>query len=374
MVDRRTIEVYERDAKQWVDARRPTHTGRVTAFARRAADSGGNGSPSADLGCGPGWYADALPQPVVALDAAMAMLRLAREHAPGARLVQADLEALPVRDRALGSAWANNSYVHVARAALPMALADLHRGLRVGSPVQLRLFGGDTEHGPFSGDDFPGRAFSAWDAEHLADVVHGAGFLDPTLETIAGPSGERSIVVEAVRSRTLADTVSPGMRLLLCGLNPSTYSADVGVGYARPGNRFWPAALAAGIASVDRDARHALRHHGVGITDLVKRPTVAASELAPDEYRTGMARLRRLCDWLRPGAVAFVGLAGWRAAADRRAVPGVQPARVGGVPAYVLPSTSGLNARTQLSELVGHLRSATALADGELASRPATGP
>ena len=37
------------------------------------------------------------------------------------------------------------------------------------------------------------------------------------------------------------------MRLLVCGLNPSVYSADAGVGYARPGNRFWPALRLAGL-------------------------------------------------------------------------------------------------------------------------------
>ena len=48
-------------------------------------------------------------------------------------------------------------------------------------------------------------------------------------------------------ARTLADTVGDGMRLLICGVNPSLFSADVGIGYGRPGNRFWSAALAAGI-------------------------------------------------------------------------------------------------------------------------------
>ena len=63
------------------------------------------------------------------------------------------------------------------------------------------------------------------------------------------------------------------MRLLVVGLNPSLYSADVGVGYRRPGNRFWPAALGAGLVTRDRDPSHALRVHGVGMTDLVKRAT-----------------------------------------------------------------------------------------------------
>ena len=61
--------------------------------------------------------------------------------------------------------------------------------------------------------------------------------------------------MQATRARSLPDTVGPGMRLLVCGLNPSVYSADAGIGFARPGNRFWPAAIAAGIVTVDRDPR-----------------------------------------------------------------------------------------------------------------------
>ena len=92
------------------------------------------------------------------------------------------------------------------------------------------------------------------------------------------------------------------------------------------------------------------------MTDLVKRATPRAAELTRDEYRVGLARLDRLCAWLRPAAVCFVGLAGWRAAVDRHAQPGWQRRGVGGCPAYVLPSTSGLNAVTPLARLVDHLR------------------
>ena len=62
--------------------------------------------------------------------------------------------------------------------------------------------------------------------------------------------------------------------------------------------------------------------------------------------------------------MCFVGLAGWRAAVDRKAVAGVQERLVGGRPVYVMPSTSGLNAATPLAVLVDHLRAAAALADG----------
>ena len=94
------------------------------------------------------------------------------------------------------------------------------------------------------------------------------------------------------------------------------------------------------------------------MTDIVKRATPRAAELSADEYRTGLQRLDRLCAWTCPRAVVMVGLAGWRAAADRSARPGRQPGRLGERPVYVMPSTSGLNARTSLDELAEHLRRA----------------
>ena len=96
----------------------------------------------------------------------------------------------------------------------------------------------------------------------------------------------------------------------------------------------------------------------MGMTDLVKRATPRADELTTDEYRTGLARVEQLCAWLRPEAVCFVGLAGWRAAADRTATPGWQESDLGGSPVYVMPSTSGLNAHSSLADLTDHLRHA----------------
>ena len=113
----------------------------------------------------------------------------------------------------------------------------------------------------------------------------------------------------------------------------------------------------------DRDPRHAFLHHGIGMTDLVKRASVAAKEITTAEYRAGAARVARIVEWLQPGAICFVGLAGYRVAVDRDAQPGVQPDAFGGVPAYVMPNTSGLNARFSLDDLAGHLRQAAWLAD-----------
>jgi TDG/mug DNA glycosylase family protein len=97
------------------------------------------------------------------------------------------------------------------------------------------------------------------------------------------------------------------------------------------------------------------------MTDFCKRPTRTAAEVTRDEYATGFDRVSRLVAWLRPGAICFVGLSGWRAVMDPRAVAGPQPHGVAGRPVYVMPSTSGLNARTSLTELAAHLAAAAEL-------------
>lgn len=352
-MDRPTVEIYEAQSDRYEAQRAPRHLREARRFGARVA-----AGPAVDLGCGPGWYTGALGPSAVALDAAGAMLRRTRELAPQALVVQGDLQALPFRRAALGGGWARNSYVHLPAADVPLALADLHRALRTDAPVELTFFGGDLEgRHVFPDDDFPGRWFSTWSAERLQDVVMGAGF-DLDELAVEQRRDEIGYTVRARRARTLPDTVGPNMRLLVCGLNPSVRAADAGVGFVTPGNRFWPAALAAGVVTRDREPRHALLADGVGMTDLVKRATPRADALTRTEYRAGVDRLDRLCAWLRPAAVCVVGLAGWRAAVDRGAAPGWQERTLGGRPVYVMPSTSGLNAATPVVALVEHLRAA----------------
>jgi TDG/mug DNA glycosylase family protein len=362
-VERATVERYETDGPRWAADRAPVRRSDAKAFARRVP----TGGLRLDVGAGAGRYTGDLGRPVVALDAARTMLDLLRAAHPQRHhvlAVQADVEALPFRTAGLAGAWSNMTHHHLPRARLPLALADLHRALEVGAPLDLQVVHGDHDGPGLPGDDLGDRWFSAWTAPALADVVVGAGFaLDDDPGGVEVDPTHDVVRVRATRARTLADTVGPGMRLLVCGLNPSLYSADRGVGYARPGNRFWKAVVAAGLVSAEHalDPRAVLEHHGIGITDLCKRATVASAELSRDEYRAGAARVERLTTWLQPGAVCFVGLEGWRAAVDRRAVAGPQPQRFGGRPAYVIPSTSGLNAHSRLDDLVDHFRAAARL-------------
>ena len=358
-MDRPTVEIYERHAGEWARRRAAVYGPRAAALAARALP----GRPVADLGCGPGNYLEDLGAGAIGLDAAAAMLAVARGRVPTARLLQADIEALPLPDRSLGGAWASNSYLHVPRERLPLALAGLHRAMAVGAPLTLSVVAGDGD-GAWPGDDFPGRFFSYWQPDSLTRLLAGAGF------DVSGAAveGER-IWAEAARARTLPDTVAAGLRVLVCGLNPSVVAADAGYGYAGPSNRFWRAATEAGLVTRPRDPMGCAVHDRVGMTDLVKRATPNAAVVTPAEYRAGAERVERLVEWLRPGVVLFVGLAGWRAAVDRRAAPGLQPEPFGGAPAYVMPSTSGLNAHASLADLRGHMAAAAALAPPAEASR-----
>lgn len=214
----------------------------------------------------------------------------------------------------------------VSLVRLPVALARIHWSTAPGDVVTWEL---------------PASA-------RVDDIVAGAGF-------------ERVAKGRARRIRTLPDTVGARMRLLVCGLNPSLVAADAGFGFAGATNRFWPAAEQSGLLTRLRDPLHALEVDSVGMTDLVKRATKGTADLVPAEYRMGAERVERLVRWLRPPVVLFVGLEGWRATVDPRAQPGLQRSTFGAAPAYVMPSTSGLNTHARLADLVGHIRAAVAL-------------
>jgi double-stranded uracil-DNA glycosylase len=357
-MDHGTVELYERRGLAWAAQHTAAHRKtEAEAFAHRV----GSGGIRLDMGCGTGRYLPYLGTPTVAFDASATMLAACRQALPGAHYLQADIEHLPFARHAMGGAWSWMTHHHVPRARLPLALWDLHRTLAVGSPFELQVLSGDDEDRDLPGDGMPGRLMAGWTPSRLVDVVTGAGF-DVAPDSVAVSGDE--LRLRAQRSWTLADTVRPGMRLLICGINPSPYSADAGIGYGRPGNRFWPAAIAAGIVTKDRDPLHALIHYGMGMTDFVKRPTRTAAEVTDDECGRGFGRVGRLVEWLQPGAVCFVGLSGWRSAVNRRAVPGLQPEPIGGRPAYLMPSTSGLNARSTIGTLAEHLAAAASIADG----------
>lgn len=168
----------------------------------------------------------------------------------------------------------------------------------------------------------------------------------------AGPSRRHA---EAVfEGKPLPDVLARDLDVLFVGINPSLMSAARGHHFARPGNRFWPALHLAGLTPrrLTPDEDRELLRYGIGVTNIVARPTRAAAELDVSELRAGAVTLADLVAEHRPQVVAVLGITAWRAAFDRpKATLGRQPERVGGADTWVAPNPSGLNAHHQLPDL-----------------------
>ena len=169
------------------------------------------------------------------------------------------------------------------------------------------------------------------------------GFRPPTADEVA-----------AAADRRLADLVGPGLRVLFSGINPSLYSAATGHHFARPGNRFWPALHRSGFTPrlLHPSEQALLPALGLGITNVVARATARADELSPAEFVEGGRLLAGLVTTWRPRYLAVLGVTAYRAAFGRpKARTGVQDEMIGGVPVWVLPNPSGLNAHYTVDTL-----------------------
>lgn len=165
----------------------------------------------------------------------------------------------------------------------------------------------------------------------------------------------------AAQGTTIDDVIAPGLDVLFCGINPGLYSGALGLHFARPGNRFWPALHRGGFTPrlLDPSEQDALIGYGLGITNVVARTTARADELSADELREGGRLLVARVIEYRPHWLAVVGITAFRTAFGLpKAVIGPQDGEIGGARVWVLPNPSGLNAHwtpTTLGEEFGRL-------------------
>lgn len=153
--------------------------------------------------------------------------------------------------------------------------------------------------------------------------------------------------LKSAEGKIVDDLIAPGLKVLLVGINPGLYSGATGYHFARPGNRFWPALHLAGITprQLHPSEEAELLKLGYGITAMVRRATATAQELRPEEYREGARRLEEKVRTYQPKLVCFLGIGAFRTGFRRsKAQLGLQEERIAGVPVWVLPNPSGLNA------------------------------
>ena len=153
--------------------------------------------------------------------------------------------------------------------------------------------------------------------------------------------------------RTLPDYLRSGMKLVIVGCNPGDRSARVGHYYAGRGNEFWRLLYESGVLPELLEHRDDKRmiEFGVGLTDLVKRPTRGIEELCREEFAEGRILLAQKLDQYAPHVIAFNGKTAYERFSQRPCKLGLQKVRLYGAQVFVLPSTSGKNALGRSAKL-----------------------
>ena len=161
---------------------------------------------------------------------------------------------------------------------------------------------------------------------------------------------------------TLPDYLKPDLDIVLVGLNPSLYSVEVGHYFATTRNRFWRAINRSGLLTeqLDTNTDYRMLEQGIGLTDIVKRPTRGASDLRAADYREWAPVLKEKLEHFKPLIVCFHGVVAYRnylrhAEGIRQSSLelGLQSHTIGRSRVFVVPNPSPANAAYSLDTLVG---------------------
>lgn len=154
------------------------------------------------------------------------------------------------------------------------------------------------------------------------------------------------------------ELLAPNLQVVFCGINPGLSSAHQGYPFANGSNRFWKVVHQAGFTKhqLAPEQWRQLQDNGCGITALVARPTVVASELTHDELCGGGEMLKEKILRYQPRALAILGKQAFSSAFGIRHVAwGRQELMLGKTEVWVLPNPSGLN-RATLEQLIESYR------------------
>src|SRR5438105_14474103 len=99
-------------------------------------------------------------------------------------------------------------------------------------------------------------------------------------------SGSRRSVARDNAWPSLRDRIQPGVRVLFVGINPGVRSAMTGHHFAGYSNRFWKLLSDSRLIPEPITYEHDDRLHewGLGITNLIARPSPGIDQLRPAEY------------------------------------------------------------------------------------------
>jgi TDG/mug DNA glycosylase family protein len=168
----------------------------------------------------------------------------------------------------------------------------------------------------------------------------------------------------------LSDRIQPGVRILFVGINPGMRSAQRGHHFAGPSNRFWKLLYESRLVTEPLTYKEDIRlsEWGIGLTNIVGRPSRGIDSLSPPEYRKGMAALTRKVRRYRPRIVALLGITIYRImygaelSLPTRIPLGPTSSDIAGVPIFLLPNPSGRNAHYSYGDMLAAFRALQTLA------------
>jgi TDG/mug DNA glycosylase family protein len=148
----------------------------------------------------------------------------------------------------------------------------------------------------------------------------------------------------------LTDHIRPGGTILFVGINPGLRSAATGHHFAGHSNRFWKLLFESTLVPVPLTYQDDWRlpDWGIGLTNIIQRPSTGADALKPREYIAGRKRLLATVKYYHPHTVALLGVTIYRTLFSDyrigRISLGLQEETLAGRPVFVLPNPSGRNA------------------------------
>jgi SAM-dependent methyltransferase len=167
---------YQRHAADYAAA---TLNAPMERFVRQFGQQLLPGARIADLGCGGGRDLRLLRDcglDAIGLDLSEALAVIARQYS-GASVAVGDIRLLPFGANVFDGAWASASLLHLRRADITIALAEIFRSMRAGA-----IFFSSVKSGKGEARDADGRWFTYYDEQEWTTLVIKAGFKDVCVE------------------------------------------------------------------------------------------------------------------------------------------------------------------------------------------------
>ncbi len=173
----------------------------------------------------------------------------------------------------------------------------------------------------------------------------------------------------------LPDYLRPGLDVVFVGINPGRHSAARGHHYAGPGNHFWPLLYESGLVPEPLTYEDDWRcpDFGIGLTNLVARPSPTMDDLSLEEMQAGVEPLRQKILRYGPRVVCFNGKRIFEVFSGHslpRGRLGLQPERIGRSRLFVMPSTSPRSASYQRDDKLALFRQLRNFLQGDNAHAP----